>query len=136
MKFKTQIFTHFDRCDLAGIVFFGNYAAFAHQVLEEFIPAMGIEWRTWFHDPSLGIPVRKLEVEYLKPLFAGRHYTATAVVERLGQTSVTFCVEFSDGAEVCSRIRSVHVFLSMKEKKVINIPESFRDHLSRTSTFD
>lgn len=131
MKFKTQIFTHFDRCDLAGIVFYGNYAALAHQVLEQFIPHMGIPWQTWFQNPTWAMPIRKLDVEYFKPLFAGQNYQAEAAVVKIGDSSLTFSVEFLDSqGELCTRIQTVHVCVALKDKKKAALPPEFRKQLN------
>lgn len=126
MDFQRSVFAHFHLCDPAGILFYGNYAAIGHQVLEEFIVAMGIPWREWFENAKWGIPIRKLDVEYRAPVWAGRTYQAKASVTKLGETSVEFQVNlFDESDNHCTQIRTVHVFIDLKSKQKMPIPDSF-----------
>lgn len=134
MAFEKQLFVHFDQCDPAGIVFYGNYAALGHRVLEEFIVSMGIPWEEWFACDRWGVPIRHLEIEYLKPLYAGQKYLAHASISKLGETSVSFEVKFKEVAgDVCSRISSTHVFINVTQMKPLSIPDAIREKLKVAS---
>ncbi len=130
--FKTTIFAHFDRCDPAGILFYGNYAILGHQVLEQYIPALGISWSEWFENKNFGVPIRKLDVDYLRSIFAGRQYVALAQVGTVKNSSVEFVVEFAEpGGEICARINSIHVFVDLTTAKKMMIPPLIKELLQK-----
>jgi 4-hydroxybenzoyl-CoA thioesterase len=131
MSFEKSIFANFHLCDPAGILFYGNYAGIQHQVFEDYILTLGFTWQEWFQNPEFGVPLRKLEIDYLHPLFAGHTYKATAKFARLGTTSLDFVVQlFNDNGSLCTTIRTTHVFLNLKRKEKMPIPDDIRRRLT------
>jgi 4-hydroxybenzoyl-CoA thioesterase len=130
MAFEKQIFAHFHLCDPAGILFYGNYGGVNHQVIEDYIVHLGFAWSEWFENPKFGVPLRKLEIDYLTPVFVGRSYKATAEVLRLGTTSMDFQVQlFNSEGQLCTKIRTTHVFFNFQSKLKMQIPDDFRRRL-------
>ncbi len=123
----------FDQSDPAGILFYGNYPRLAHRAIEEFIVHMGFNWEQWFANPLLGVPIRRLEVDYLSPLWAGKIYHWQVSLEKLGDSSLEFNVSVVEKStfSLCARIRSVHVFIDLKDKKKLPIPPEFRQRLQQ-----
>jgi acyl-CoA thioesterase FadM len=130
MIYQQSIFIHFDQCDPAGIVFFGNYPSLAHRVLEALLPAIGIPWREWFANPDFGVPLRHLDVHYLGSLRVGQTYQLRAQVLRVGRTSVDFLVGFwSENNKVCAFVHTTHVFVTMEPLAKTAIPSGLADKL-------
>lgn len=116
----------FDDADGEGIVFFGNYFRLAHRALEQYIPQIGIPWKTWFKNDSWGVPLRKVECEYLSPLKPGQQFHAAIRVENLGENSLTFSYEFIFEGKAVAQLKTVHVFLDRKTLTKMAIPEDIR----------
>ena len=132
MTLKSKIMVHFDDADPGGIVFFANYLKLAHRALEYALPKAGIPWEKWFRPESYGVPLRHVEADYRKPVRPGSYVDVEQKITRLGNTSVTFESELkNDQGELCAVITHTHVFVDMKTKNSINIPEDIRQVLAK-----
>lgn len=131
-SFETRI--HFDDCDPAGIVFFGNYYKLAHRALEQFCSSSSLGWEGWFRRPGVGVPLKHSEANYHAPIRSGSIIWIHVGIERMGTTSLTVKFDFRTGkdmsSELLAEVQTVHVFIDIKEKKPIPIPEDIRRALS------
>ena len=110
---EEQITIRFADADPAGVVFYPRAIALAHSVVEDLIRHSPLGWDAWFASPTHVAPLRHAEADFLRPMKAGDIFTARAVVESTGTTSVTFLVEFSDPAgRTTARVRTVHVLIN------------------------
>jgi YbgC/YbaW family acyl-CoA thioester hydrolase len=116
----------FDDADGEGIVFFGNYFRLAHRALEQYLPQIGIPWKIWFDNENWGIPLRKVECEYLSPLRPGQQFEAQIHVETLGDSSLTFGYTFFFEGKPVAKLKTVHVFIDRKLLSKIAIPEDLK----------
>lgn len=133
MSFKKQFQVHFDECDPAGIVFFGNYFKLAHRGIEDFIVDSGITWKDWFQSKDFGVPLIHADADYKIPMFQGESYVANIDVTKIGESSISFETVFETlSGDVCSVVRTVHVFIDSKSMKKRPIPEDFRSKLETT----
>jgi acyl-CoA thioesterase FadM len=128
----------FDDADGEGIVFFGNYFRLAHRALERWLPEVaGIGWAEWFKNPDVGVPLRHVEADYLKPLRPGDVFEARIAVASIGDSSVHFVYEFKapdgtdTGAATFARLKTSHVFIDRHELKKTTVPASLRARLER-----
>lgn len=121
----------FDEADGEGIVFFGNYFRIAHRALEAYLPQIGIPWKMWFDHESWGAPLKHVEAEYMRPLRPGQNFTVAVRIARLGETSVTFEMDFCSDAAVTARIKTTHVFMDRKTGTKTPIPQNIRESLAR-----
>ncbi len=104
----------FGDADAAGVIFYPRALAMAHGAVENFVRRSVLGWETWFASPSHGAPIRRAEADFFLPMRAGETVTLRATVEKTGETSVTFAVEFVNAAnEIAARVRTVHVLLDM-----------------------
>ena len=71
MPFSYARRIHFPDTDAAGVVFFANYLAIAHEAYEEALAAAGINLSTFFADTGTVVPIAISEAEYLRPLVCG-----------------------------------------------------------------
>lgn len=132
MTLKSKIMVHFDDADPGRIVFFANYLKLAHRALEIALPQAGIPWEKWFATRDYGVPLRHIEADYRKPIHPGTFIDVEQKVMKLGNTSVTFESQLkNDQGDVCAVITHTHVFVDMKTKSSINIPEDIRKVLAQ-----
>lgn len=128
---KEAVTIGFADADPAGVVFYPRALALAHGVVENLIRHSGIGWYAWFASPDHAAPLRHAEADFLLPMRAGETFTARASVEKIGDTSVNFLVEFANAAnEVAARIRTVHVMIDKTTSKPVRIAEDIRSALA------
>ncbi|RLD98223.1 MAG: hypothetical protein DRI91_03595 [Aquificota bacterium] len=96
MPFKTSFWVRFGDTDPFGVVYFVSFFRYAHQVLEDFFRAQGIEPLELFRNPdrNLGLPVVAAGGEFKKPLKYGEEVEARVYMASKGNSSITFRVEF------------------------------------------
>ena len=132
MTLKTKILVHFDDADPGGIVFFANYLKLAHRALEEALPKAGIPWDQWFATKDYGVPLRHVEADYKQPIHPGTFIHVEQTVKRVGETSVTFASLLkNETGDLCATVTHTHVFVDMKTKQSIAVPEKIRAILEK-----
>src|SRR5690606_38920793 len=94
-----ETFIHFDDCDPAGIIFFGNYYRLAHRALEQFCQATPIGWEGWFRRPGVAAPLVHSEANYHQPVRSGSVIWIHVGVDRVGDSSITMKFDFRRGAD-------------------------------------
>ena len=125
--FESNVTIRFEDADPAGIVFYPRAIALAHGVIEDLIRKTELGWHGWFENKGLAAPVRHAEADFLAPMHAGETLKARAWVEKLGQTSGTFAVEFlGHGGETRARIRTVHVLIDRATTKPVPLTPELR----------
>ena len=111
--YKQAVTIGFADTDQAGVVFYPRAFALAHGVVENLIRHSEVGWHAWFTSTDHAAPLRHAEADFLLPMHAGETFTARAAVEKLGNTSVTFLVEFTNATgETAARIRTIHVLVA------------------------
>ena len=121
----------FADADPAGVVFYPRAIALAHDVVENLIRHSVIGWHAWFASPDYAAPLRRAEADFLLPMRTGEIFTARAAVEKLGNSSVTFLVEFTNGdGEITARIRTVHVMIDKTDGAPVRISDEIRSALA------
>lgn len=129
--YHATVTVRFEDADPAGIVFYPRAIALAHGVVEDLIRQTALGWQGWFGDEKLAAPVRHAEADFFAPMRAGETLDARAWVERVGETSGTFIVEFSgSGNEVRARIRTVHVLVNRATGKPMPMTPEIRGALA------
>jgi YbgC/YbaW family acyl-CoA thioester hydrolase len=117
----------FGDADPAGVVFYPRAMAWAHAAIEELIRHSAVGWQAWFASPTRAWPVRRAEAEFLRPMKAGETFAATASVERLGTTSVTFRVDFREIAGgLAATVRTTHVGIDRATGRPVALGEDVR----------
>ncbi len=77
MAFTYQRTFHFGDTDAAGVVFFPNYLAIAHEAYEESLAAAGVELQTFFRAHAVVVPIALSRADYLRPLACGDRVRVT-----------------------------------------------------------
>ena len=87
MAFSYQRTIHFADTDAAGVVFFANYFAIAHEAYEEALGAAGVELNRFFSDAGVVVPIAQAEAKYLRPMQAGDKIRVSVTPRRLSDDS-------------------------------------------------
>ena len=129
--FKKHVVIRFEDADPAGIVFYPRAIALAHGVLEDLLRQTELGWHGWFDHHGFAAPVRHAEADFLAPMRAGEMIEARAWVEKLGETSGTFMVEFAGGdGTLRARIRTIHVLVARATGKPVSLTPEIREALA------
>jgi 1,4-dihydroxy-2-naphthoyl-CoA hydrolase len=109
---EEQVTIPFGDADPAGVIFYPRTLALAHHAVENLIRHSPLGWEKWFASPTHAAPIRHAEAEFLRPLAVGETFTLRAIVDKIGETSVTFSADFINAAgQVAARVRTVHVLV-------------------------
>jgi len=128
---EEQTTIRFEDADPAGVIFYPRAIALAHAVVENLIRRSPLGWDAWFASPEYAAPLRHAEADFLRPMRTGETLTARASVEKLGETSVTFLVEFLDSQGLAAaRIRTVHVLIDKRSGSAIPLTAEIRSGLT------
>ncbi len=124
---KTRIF--FRHADPGQIMFFGNLFEIAHDIVEEFVLAAGFEWDEWFANPTVVVPFRHVEGDYLRPLKAGQTYEVKLQILKLGTSSIQMELEFCQGDQVHGKVCTTQVTVDPKTMTKVPVPEAYCERL-------
>lgn len=127
--FYTNKTLTFREADPAGIMFFGNVFAFAHDAFEEFIVAAGYGYNEWFGKFEFIIPIRHTEANYLSPFLPGQTYQIAVSVAKLGETSFQMKYVFSKENKTHAVVTMVHAVANRKTLQKMPVPELIRNRL-------
>ncbi len=127
MIFATKRFIHFNQCDPAGILFFGESFIIAHQIIEEFIEAVGIGWNTWFEHDELVFPIRHSNCDYIRPLKTGEHVEFHLSIDTLSLSTVCFSLEAKSSKGLHFRVKTVHTRTEKKSFSKTEFPLNIKE---------
>jgi acyl-CoA thioesterase FadM len=119
----------FREADPAGIMFFGNVFAFAHDAFEEFIVAAGYAHNEWFGKFEYIIPIRQTEANFLSPFLPGQTYQIAVSVAKLGETSFQMKYVFSKENKTHAIVTMVHAVAHRENLTKMPVPVVIRQRL-------
>ncbi len=125
MSFSYSRTIHFPDTDAAGVVFFANYLAIAHEAYEEALAAAGINLRTFFADTGSVTPIVKSEAEYLRPLYCGDKLRVSVAPTVLTPQSYEVRYELfrlGTAEKLVGRIRTEHICISSANRERLALP--------------
>lgn len=128
---KTKI--NFFDCDPAGILFYGNIFRICHSAYEELVSSFRLDIDYWQNDEFV-VPIINTSADYQKPLRTGDDVTVKVTVSDLRPSSFELNYKcLNQNNEVCSEVKTVHVFIdkkSWKKKELINeIKKELENHI-------
>jgi 1,4-dihydroxy-2-naphthoyl-CoA hydrolase len=116
-------------CDPAGILFFARVYEICHSAYEEMIQSIDLEEDYWTND-NFVVPILKSEASYHKPIKYGEIITIEIVVCNLRDSSFELNYEIkNEKNEVCTKVKTVHIFVDKKSWKKIGIVEEVKKGL-------
>ena len=130
--FATDKLIRFHHCDPAGIVFYPQYFVLFNELVEDwFDQGLGVDFARLHGEQKRGVPMRRLECDFLSPSRIGERLTFTLAVKKIGSTSLTAEVEAGAGGVVRVRATLVLVFLSLETHRPVPCPDELRAKLAR-----
>jgi len=128
-KKKTVRFSH---CDPAGIVFYPRYAELCNEVVEDwFREALEIDFHVLHEKLRLGLPVVRLEIEFLAPSTYGETLEFTLRVKEIGNASMILNLIAWCGEQERVRIQLKVVMMAMDSMRTVQIDDQWRARFSR-----
>lgn len=125
--FQRDKLIRFHHCDPAGIVFYPQYFVLFNELVEDwFNEGLETDFASFHARDRLGVPMARVECEFLSPSKIGETLRLRLAVKRLGNSSFTLAVEGS--AEGALRVRAtlILVMASLDTFKAMAIPDSLR----------
>jgi 1,4-dihydroxy-2-naphthoyl-CoA hydrolase len=84
MSFTYNRTIHFQDTDAAGVVYFANVLCICHEAYEASLEASGIDIKSFFTHPSVGLPILHANVDFFRPMFCGDKLTISLISHQLG----------------------------------------------------
>lgn len=116
----------FHDCDPAGILFFARIYEICHTAYENMIESFELEEDYWNNEKHV-VPIIKSEARYNKPLKYGDEVSVEVKVTSLRDSSFELNYNCKNkNGEVCSVVRTVHVFIDKNSWEKIKMPERIK----------
>lgn len=117
--------------DAAGVAFFANYYAIAHEAYESFLCHLNRPLSSWLSEVHL--PIVHSEADYKAPIRLSDPFEVLLSCERLGNRSFTLSYDFVSGDKLLAHLTTVHVAVASppSEPKAISLPEELRVALAK-----
>jgi acyl-CoA thioesterase FadM len=113
----------FNLADPAGILFFGNAFPLAHQAFESYVETSGFKWKNWFDNSKWATPIIETSARYFKPIRAGSQIAVSLSVVDLREGSYELRCDFTQGPELCIRLKIVQCFVDRPGFKKVKMPK-------------
>jgi len=122
----------FEEVDAAGIVFFGQFATYAHEAMETFFDQIDGGYVDLITRRKIGLPAVKIASEFHSPLRYGDVVRIETMVAHLGNRSARFRYRMrrpgegeATGELVCEVLHTV-VITDLELMSSIDMPEDVR----------
>lgn len=127
MIFERAKRIRFSHCDPVGIIFYPRYAELLNEVVEDwFADGIGIDFRTLIGEHRLGVPVVRLECDFLAPARFGDTLTFRLAVSAIGGSSLQLAIEALRGETPCLRAVLTIVLTSLDSFRAVPIDDFWR----------
>ncbi len=124
--FYIQKRINFYDCDPAGIFFFARVYELCHSAYEEMIESFNLKEDFWTNDNFI-VPILKSEASYHKPVKYADKISVEISVGNLKTSSFELDYEIKNiNNEVCTKVKTVHIFVDKKTWKKTKIVEDVK----------
>jgi 4-hydroxybenzoyl-CoA thioesterase len=123
----------FHHCDPAGIVFYPQYFVLFNELVEDwFRQVLDLPFARMHAEARLGIPMVRIQCEFLAPSTVGEVLSFRLLVSRLGASSMDLNVAaHGPGGEVRVKATLTVVQMSLDTRKSVPLDGSLREHIER-----
>jgi 4-hydroxybenzoyl-CoA thioesterase len=130
--FESSKQIRFHHCDPAGIVFYPQYFVLFNETVEDwFNQGLGIDFALLHSEHRLGVPLARVECEFLAPSGIGDRLLFRLSVARIGRSSITLVITGVVGEEPRIRATLVLVLASLETRRAVALPADFREKIQR-----
>ncbi|GAB4181309.1 MAG: acyl-CoA thioesterase [Rhodocyclaceae bacterium] len=128
--FRREKLIRFHYCDPAGIVFYPQYFVLFHELVEDwFNYGLGLDYAEFVAKRRLGLPMVRVECDFLSPSKIGDTLELGLVVERIGRSSLTLRVEASVGGAPRARAQLTVVLAAVDGLRAVPFPPELRERI-------
>lgn len=121
-----------DQTDASGNIFFNQIFQVFHAAYEEMLTAHGLSIAEIIRQKEILLPIVHAEADYLHPIKIGDKLVIKLYVGRIGQTSFSLHYQISsESAKTMATGKTVHVCVSAKTAKKINLPPIVKNLFQR-----
>jgi 4-hydroxybenzoyl-CoA thioesterase len=130
--FVKEKLIRFQHCDPAGIVFFPHYFVLLQELIEDwFTEGIGQSYAEFVKQQRMGLPMVKVECEFLAPNSIGDILALNLSVRRIGNSSIVLSVRgIARGAESLRATLTV-VHASLRDLRPVRVPDGLRSAIER-----
>ena len=133
--FERPVRIRFAHCDPAGIVFFPQYLTLTNALVEDwFNDGLHIDYAQMIEARRIGLPIVKLECEFVRPSRMGESLSMRLSLDALGRRSIGLDIDAYRNDGLCFRSKQVLVTTSLDSHKSIDIPDDIRAALERAAS--
>jgi len=130
--FKTQIKVRFNHVDAAGIVFYPRYYEMLNEVVERWLEeGLGTSFRELHLERGLGLPARRITVDFAKPSRLGDLLTFTLQVSAIGLSAITLQITCDGAGEARLVAELVLVSVSLEPLAAVPISDELRARMDQ-----
>ncbi len=131
MAFTAQITVRFNHVDAAGIVFYPRYYEMLNEVVERwFDEGLGTSFRDLHLVQEIGMPARKIAVDFLKASRLGDVLTFDLQVQKIGRSSLSLKIGCSCEDEQRLAADLVLVCVSLSPLAAVSLPPALRERMA------
>lgn len=128
---KISIRVRYAETDQMGVVYHGNYAQYFEMGRVEWLRNKGISYKE-LEESGVMLPVVSLNMNYKKPAYYDDELTVITKLTFLGDVKIEFAYEIiNQKGELLTTAQTVLVFVDMKTKRPISVPEYLEKLINR-----
>ena len=103
MEFVWPVRVYYEDTDAGGVVYYANYLKFLERARTEWLRDLGFEQDGLLQEDRVVFPVRRVEVDYLKPARFNDELKVCVRLRDLGSAALEFeqRIEAADGSVLC-----------------------------------
>jgi 4-hydroxybenzoyl-CoA thioesterase len=130
--FESDKLIRFHHCDPAGIIFYPQYFILFNELMEDwFTQGLNVSVVEQVINQRVGIPMGRVECDFLLPSRIGDILRFVLRVVRVGQSSMTLRIECRAGDELRVKAQLTVVFASLKTMRSVPIPADLRQRIEQ-----
>lgn len=121
--FERPVKVRFAHCDPAGIVFFPQYLVMTNGLVEDwFNDGLGVDYASYIGRRRLGMPIVKLDCEFVAPSRIGDTLTLSLAVRAVGRSSIRLAIAGRAQDQMRFRCEQVLVSTSLDTHRAVPLP--------------
>ena len=126
-KHEVKLRVRYAETDQMGVVYHGNYAQYFEIGRVEWLRNQGVSYKS-LEESAIMLPVVSLSMNYRKPAFYDDELTITTILKYMGGVKIEFDYEITNqNGELLTTANSILVFVDMKTKRPISVPQYLKN---------